>query len=147
MTSLTERAMLLQLSVHLPQKSKRDRDLSAETPAAHGVADAEMGKFTKSLFAKHAVASLQSAARPRCAYSGKLRRCLGSKTTVRAQPHGWPVSALCGRSLMTRRMGENAPHRPLVGSCRSARCDSAPKILWLFMLSQRPTLASGRSGL
>jgi hypothetical protein len=51
MTSLTERAMLEQLSVHLPQKSKHDRDLSAETLAAHGAADAEMGKFTKSLCA------------------------------------------------------------------------------------------------
>jgi hypothetical protein len=52
MTCLAERAMLLQLSVHLPQKLKHDRDLSAETLSAHGVADAEMGTFTKSLFTK-----------------------------------------------------------------------------------------------
>lgn len=51
MTSLTERAMLVQLSVHLPWKSKHDGDLSAETLAAHGMADAKMGKFTKSLCA------------------------------------------------------------------------------------------------
>jgi hypothetical protein len=78
--------------------------LSAETLAAHGVADAEMEKFTKSLFAEYAVASLQSAATA-LRVSWETQTLPWVETTVRAQPHGWPVSALCGRSLVTAAYG------------------------------------------
>lgn len=61
MTSLTERAMLIQLNVHLPQKSKHEKGMSAEIAAAHGT-DGEMTKVTKQLFAKQSTARLASAA-------------------------------------------------------------------------------------
>jgi hypothetical protein len=61
MTTLSERAMIVELSVHLPQRSKHEKGLSAEIAHAHGT-DSEMTKVTKQLFAKQSVKRLSSAA-------------------------------------------------------------------------------------
>ena len=61
MTTLSERAMIVELSVHLPQKSKHEKGMSAEIAQAHGT-DSEMTKVTKQLFAKQSTKRLQSAA-------------------------------------------------------------------------------------
>jgi hypothetical protein len=61
MTTLSERAMIVELSIHLPQKSKHEKDMSAEIAQAHGT-DTEMTKVTKQLFAKQSVKRLQAAA-------------------------------------------------------------------------------------
>ena len=61
MTSISDKAMLVRISVHLPQKAKRDKEVTAQTARDHG-AEVEMASFNKKLYAKHSWAKLQAAA-------------------------------------------------------------------------------------
>lgn len=61
MTSLSDKAMLVRLSVRLPQKAKRDKEVTAQTARDHGAA-VEMASFNKKLYTKESWARLQGAA-------------------------------------------------------------------------------------
>jgi len=61
MTTLSERAMIVELSVHLPQKSKYEKGMSAQIAHEFGT-DTEMAKVTKQLFAQQSVKRLTAAA-------------------------------------------------------------------------------------